>query len=248
MKEDVPSNPGDVGLFGTPTVVPQTCRGAHAVEELRRRHSLWRSLALDLRAAGSLGGVAGIRGCLAWQSGEWRVGTSAVFSGSNSALGPRRRELPVRRDEGGSVSARSAQELPVLDNRPTPAVHGRDVTSQGGRDSLVWEVHAVGDTRERWGVGGCSAANLCTGRVPLSPGAATSRRPRCLWGIWRGRREVAGLGGSSACRRIDCDALLVAGIVTSRWRLGQSPPAPEGSVTGPRSAQARSAAVLRTAA
>ena len=48
MKEDVPSNPGDVGLFGTPTVVPQTNRGAHAVEELRRRHSLWRVLALDL--------------------------------------------------------------------------------------------------------------------------------------------------------------------------------------------------------
>ena len=35
------------------------------------------------------------------------------------------------------------------------------------------------------------------GAPALSPGAATSRRPRCLWGIWRGRREVAGPGGAA---------------------------------------------------
>ena len=49
-------------------------------------------------------GPPGIRGCLSWQSGEWRIATSDMVSGSNSALGPHRPELQARRDEGRGVA------------------------------------------------------------------------------------------------------------------------------------------------
>ena len=94
---------------------------------------------------------------------------------------------------------------------------GRDACGGSGEDGGR---RPLGDVR-----GAVTGGEL--GQSPRAIlGSVTVPRPRCSWGIWRGRREEA------AGRRSRRRHWRRAGTVTSR-RLGQSPRLSEGSVTVP---------------
>ena len=78
---------------------------------------------------------------------------------------------------------------PVAQALPPPG--GRDACGGSGEDGGR---RPLGDVRGAPGpslVTPAAAHGVRTGAWPCRPGAASSRRPRCLWGVWRGQREEA---------------------------------------------------------
>ena len=118
-------------------------------------------------------------------------------------------------------------QLPVRAARSHPRCGTPSCCSSGGRTAprncggqpQLDQAGVAGS--ERGGVPGHRSGPQARGVCGCRP-VASSRRPRCLWGIWRGRREVAaGRQHKAPPRR--AGPIIVAGRNGHLGRLGQSP-------------------------